>query len=90
MRSPGSFFNVRYVKMRCLLIRNRFYDTASHRETPFGTRAGSCECIRRTINIILHITNNIHTQEVKINSFKDFIQIISFHSFVTALKIYCL
>lgn len=27
---------------RCLLIRNRFYGIASHRETPFGTRAEFC------------------------------------------------
>lgn len=63
MRSPGSFFNTRYVKMRCLLIRNRFYDIASHRETPFGTRADSYEVeyMHGTVNLILYIVNNTHT-----------------------------
>jgi len=74
MRSLGSFFNARYAKMCCLLIRNRFYDIASHRETPFGTRIDSCkvECSCRTVSTILHTVNNTYTQEIKIKFLKKF------------------
>ncbi|XP_011065466.1 PREDICTED: uncharacterized protein LOC105152735 isoform X3 [Acromyrmex echinatior] len=55
MRSLGSFFNVCYAKMCCLLIRNRFYDIASHRETPFGTRVDFCKGMLVQVTVALTI-----------------------------------